>query len=154
VRGKAKGNIVKIFVNVTPVKTGTAEPVGAVQKVGCPGDIEPDTLLSYLTQQFGEPLEAAWTTTARHPKLQVGWIFPSPAHDGSGTAPPLDRELLVVPFTYDAEGSVIPFFEYQADAWSQFNEIAERGGFDDTVHFTLPQRTYEAHDTSAVERAC
>jgi len=39
----------KLLVNITPLKAGTGEPVGEVEKIPCPADVGPDTLLSYLT---------------------------------------------------------------------------------------------------------
>ncbi len=33
---------------------------------------------------FGEPIELAWTSTTRHPRLATGWIFPCMMASKSG----------------------------------------------------------------------
>jgi hypothetical protein len=44
--------VMRLFVKVIPLRAGTSEPAGEPRLVRCPRDVEPDTVLSFLTQQL------------------------------------------------------------------------------------------------------
>jgi hypothetical protein len=50
---------VRLFVKVIPLRAGTGEPAGEPCLVSCPPDVEPDTVLSFLTKRLGEVIETA-----------------------------------------------------------------------------------------------
>src|SRR5260370_41397677 len=84
----------RLFVKVIPLRAGTGEPAREPRLVCCPPDVEPDTILSFLTQQLGEVIEAVWTSTEHHERLGVGWVFPG----APATRPQQAVELACVSF--------------------------------------------------------
>ena len=91
----------QLYIKIIPVIAGTSRPAGDTLLMPCPHDVEPDTVLSLLTQCFGEPIETAWTSAARHEHLATGWIFLS----RQATASDPEIELLCVPHIWTAEGN-------------------------------------------------
>jgi len=134
---------VRLLVKIIPLSAGTAEPAGAPELRLCPPDVEPDTILSFLAGKFGDPVETAWTSTERHPRIETGWIFRSP-HKGE---PDRDVEILCVPFV-EVDGSLRPMYEHLADRRQEFEELASRGVFDRYTVIELPQRDYRAAQAS------
>lgn len=92
--------------------------------------MEADTILSFLTGKFGDPIETAWTSTDKHPRIETGWIF-RPPRTGE---PVRDVEILCVPFIEAADGSLRPMFEQLADQRQAFEELA---GSDAVDHYTV-----------------
>jgi hypothetical protein len=127
----------QLFVKVIPLRAGTTESAGEPRLVCCPPDVEPDTILSFLTQQLGEVIETAWITTSDHTRLPIGWIFPgTPAEE-----PREAIEVACVPFTESPGGSLQPLFEAQTDQRQQFSQLADNHD----QHVTTsrgPHRTY------------
>src|SRR6266702_4263583 len=109
----------RLFVKVIPLQAGTGEPAGEARLVYCPADVEPDTVLSFLTQRLGEVIETVWTSTEHHERLGVGWVFPG-APAGSHEA----VELACVPFLDGPGGGLQPMFEVQAGQRRQFAQLA------------------------------
>src|SRR5215470_14237214 len=69
------------------------DPAAGVDQRGCrrtplvvlPPEVEPDTILSFLTQRLGQFDETVWTSTEHHERLGVGWLFPGPSrHRAAG----------------------------------------------------------------------
>ena len=89
----------RLVVKVIPLSAGTAEPAGAPELLPCPPGVAADTILSFLTSTYGDPVETAWTSTERHPRIETGWIFRTPR---SGEPAP-DVEILCVPFVEKAQ---------------------------------------------------
>ena len=58
-----------LFVKVIPLRAGTGEPDGDPRMLRCPGDVEPDTILPFLTQRLGEAIDTVWTSTEHHEHL-------------------------------------------------------------------------------------
>jgi hypothetical protein len=135
----------QLYVKVVPLSAGTSQPAGEPLTVPCPPDVEPDTVLSFLTQKFGEPLEVAWTSTDRHPRLATGWIFPGmPA-----TATDPEVEYLCVPHIQTSDGTLHNMFELQADQRQEFEQLAASGAFDSYTVVTAPHRSYQPPSTQA-----
>jgi len=135
----------RLFIKIIPLRAGTAEPAGEPRILPCPPDVEPDTILSFLTQRLGEVIETIWTSTERHERIDTGWVFPgTPATESQDAV-----EVACVPFIETADGSLQPMFEVQADQRLQFSQLASRG-----LGYTLirwPQRQYQptvGQDTS------
>jgi len=128
----------RLLVKIIPLRAGTAEPAGAPELLPCPPDVEADTILSFLTGRFGDPVETAWTSTGRHPRLEAGWIFRAPqARDDDR-----DVEILCVPLIEAADGSWRSMFEQLADDRENFDELASHDAFDQHTVIELPQRDY------------
>src|SRR5215469_566426 len=82
-----------LFVKVIPLRAGASEPAGEPRLLGCPPDVEPDTILPFLTQRLGEPAETVWTSTEHHERLSIGWVFPA----APATGPQDAVELACIP---------------------------------------------------------
>lgn len=122
----------RLFVKVTPLMAGTSDQWADAKLLECPADVEPDTVLSFLTQRLGALIDTAWTSTERHARLAAGWIFPS----GDEA-----EELLCVPLVEGPDGSFQSMFELLADQRAEFDELLRTGKLDDYTVATLPQRT-------------
>jgi len=129
----------QLFGNIVPMKAGSAEPVGESGTIECPADVEPDTILSFLTQEFGPLVDTAWTNTDRHPRIDVGWIF------GGTASNPSDGpvELLCVPQIRVADGSLQSMFELLADQRQDFDRLAKSGKLKTYTVIERPQRDYQ-----------
>jgi hypothetical protein len=128
----------QLFVKVVPMKAASAEPAGNTETFECPSDVEPDTILSFLTQKFGDLIDTAWTYTDRHPLIEVGWIF-----GGTGSTPPEEPvELLCVPQIRAADGHLHSMFELLADQREDFMRLATSGHLDSHTVIERPQREY------------
>ena len=126
----------RLFVKVIPLRAGTGEPAGEARLVCCPPDVEPDTVLSFLTQQLGEVIETAWTSTEHHaPGRRLGLSRRSRRR----AAPAV--ELACVPFIEGPGGTLQPMFEVQAGQRRQFALLAGSHGLDATVS----QRPHHAY---------
>jgi hypothetical protein len=131
---------VQLFVKIVPLKAGSAEAAGDEEVIPCPPDVEPDTILSFLAQKFGELIDTAWTSTERHPRLETGWIFP-----GTSAVPPMEAiEFLCVPFIQAADGSLQSMFELLADQRQEFDQLAKSRAVDEYVVIEQPQRAYRS----------
>jgi hypothetical protein len=131
----------QLKMRITPLRRGTAEPVDEPRLFPCPADLEYDQILSFLMQFFGEePVEVAWTTTERHERVEVGWIFPAlPADSGE----PTDHiELLCVPVIEGDDGSRKPLFEVLADQRHELEQLAACGAIDKLTVSQAPLREY------------
>jgi Bacterial EndoU nuclease len=126
----------RLVIKVTPLKTGTSEPSGDAQLLECPSDVEPDTMLSFVSQRFGEVVDTAWTSTERHARLACGWIFATTAEDAG-------REFLCVPLVAMDDGSLRSMFELQADQRAEFEQLAHDGAVGNYTVVELPQRIYQ-----------
>ena len=129
----------ELFVKVTPVKAGTAEDVAAFQMVECPPDVEADTLLSFLTQQFGEPIDAAIVSNEKYQRLQVGWIFPGPPTD----VPEGTTERICTPFIELDDGSRVAMFAWLADTREVMERNAKDGSISELNVISKDQREYQ-----------
>jgi hypothetical protein len=127
----------QLFVKVIPLQAGTSEPAGEPRLVCCPPDVEPDTVLSFLTQQLGEVIETVRTPTEHHGRLGVGWVFPGAPATGRCEA----VELACVPFVESPGEALQPMFEVQADQRRQFAQLADSHSLDTTV-IQRPHRAY------------
>jgi hypothetical protein len=127
----------RLFVKVIPLQAGTGEPAGEPRLVCCPPDVEPDTILSFLTQQLGAVIDTVWTSTEHHERLGVGWVFP-----GAPAAGPQEAaEVACIPFIEGPGGTLQPMFEAQDSQRRQFAQLAGSHGLDTTVT-QRPHRTY------------
>jgi hypothetical protein len=137
----------QLFIKIIPLPAGTAEPAGQPRSIACPAGVEPDTILSFLTQQLGEVTETIWTPTGRHERIDTGWVFPAP-----GPAGPQDAvEIACVPLISTAEG-LQPMFEAQADQRQAFGQLAASHGMDHTI-IQRPQRACQRPGSSPLNRA-
>lgn len=130
----------QIYIKVIPITGGTSQQAGDSLMMPCPQDMEPDTVLSFLSQRFGEPIETAWTSTARHQRLATGWIFPGT----NATAHDPEIELLCVPHIRTGNGTLQNMFELQADQRHEFEQLATDGALDSLAILNAPHRTYQA----------
>ncbi len=112
----------QLYVKVLPVRAGTAEPVGEPLMQPCPSDVGPDTVLSFITGILGEPAGTAWTSSDRHPRFTIGWIF-------SGL-PDIDTdepvEFICMTYVQADDGSMQSLFELMADQRQEFGQLAGR----------------------------
>jgi len=60
-----------LFVKVIPLRAGTSDLAGEPRLLCCPPGVEPDTILSFLTQRLGEPVEPLWTSTKHPERLSI-----------------------------------------------------------------------------------
>jgi len=118
-----------LFVKVIPLRAGASEPAGEPRLLGCPPDVEPDTILPFLTQRLGEPAETVWTSTEHHERLSIGWVFPA----APATGPQDAVEFACIPFIESPDGALQPMFEVQADQRRHFAQLADSHGLDATV---------------------
>jgi Bacterial EndoU nuclease len=125
----------QLFVKVTPLRAGTSEASAEGELLRCPHDVEPATLLSFLTQLFGDVVDTAWTSTERHPRLACGWVFVGPGEHQR-------QEVVCVPLVATDDGSLRSMFELIADQRLEFDETARSGQLDDYTVITLPHRAY------------
>jgi hypothetical protein len=126
-------------IRITPLRAGTAEPVDEPRLLPCPPDLEPDQIRSFLVEFFRqEPVEIAWTTTGRHERLDIGWIFPALP----GDKPVNQLELLCVPVIEDDDGSRKPLFELLADMRQELEQLAANGEIDNLTVIQVPLREY------------
>jgi hypothetical protein len=111
----------RLQMKITPLRTGTAEPADRSRLFPCPAGLDADQVRPFLVQFFGEePVDLAWTTTARRERISIGWIFRAlPA-----IWPTEDIELLCVPVIEAADGSHIPLFELVADQRQDAGQLA------------------------------
>jgi hypothetical protein len=101
----------RLFIKAIPLRAGTGEPVGEPRLLRCPPDVEPDTILSFLTQRLGEVIETVWTSTKQHKHLGIGWVFPDTPATGQCEA----AELACIPFIESPDGTLQPMYEVQVD---------------------------------------
>ncbi len=129
----------QLFVKIVPIKAGSVELAGDGRTIECPVDVEPDTILSFLTQEFGTLVDTAWTYTDRHPRIEVGWIFGGTATNRS------DRpvELLCVPQVRVADGSLQSMFELLADQRQDFDMLTKTGKLETYTVIERPQSEYQ-----------
>lgn len=118
----------RLQMRITPLRTGTAEPADRSRLFPCPAGIEPGQIRSFLVQFFGEQLvDRAWTRTAQHEQINIGWIFRAlPAIWPAG-----DIELLCVPVAEASDGSHKPLFELLADQRQDMGQLATSGTTDE-----------------------
>src|SRR5215467_7720649 len=105
-----------LFVKVIPLPAGTTEPAGEPCLLRCPPDVEPDTILSFLTQRLGEPVEKVCTSTEHHQRLDIGWVFADVPTTGQQDA----TEFACIPFLESPDGQLRPMLEVQADQRGQY----------------------------------
>jgi len=129
----------QLYVNVIVVSAGTSEPAGDPMVVACPPDVAPETVLSFLTQKFGEPIDTAWTCTDQHPRITTGWVFPG--EPATATDPAL--EFICVPLVRAGDGTLQPLFELHADQRREFDELAADGAFDGYAVAMAAPRQYQ-----------
>ena len=131
-----------ITLKIAPVRIGSGEPIGESEWQDCPPDVEPDTLLSYVSQGFGEPIELVLTSTEMQKALAVGWFFRPPvASKWAGKA-----ELMVIPYITLDDGSEVAMFVHQAEQEAMFRNLHFEGKADRLVEIEQPQRPYRPHD--------
>ncbi len=135
-----------LFVKVIPLRAGTGEAAGEPRLVCCPPDVEPDTVLSFLTQRLGEVIETVWTSTEHHIRLDLGWVFGG----APATGPREPVEFACVPFIEGPGGSLVPMFEVQAGQRRQFAQLGDSRGLDTTV-IQQPDRAYHPAAWQAVQ---
>jgi len=130
----------QLFVKIIPLRAGSAEPAGKPRIITCPPDVEPDTILSFLTQRMGEVIETMCTSTQRHERIDIGWIFPGPR-----AAQPQDAiEFACVPLMETNDG-LQPMFEVQADRRLEFGQLAVSRG----IVYKIVQQPHRAYHPSA-----
>jgi hypothetical protein len=129
----------QLFVNVKviPLRTGTGESAGEPRLLRCPPDVAPDTIMSFLTQQLGEAIDTAWTSTGEHTRLAIGWVFPG----APATGPHEAVEVACAPFIEAPGGSPQPLFEVHAGQRRQSAQRAGSHSQDPTV-IRHPHRAY------------
>ena len=136
----------QLFVKVIPLRAGTGEPAGEPRLLCCSPDVEPDTVLSFLTQRLGEVIETVWTSTEHHIRLDIGWGFGG----APATGPQEAVEFACVPLIEGPGGSLLPMFEVQAGQRRQFAQLADSHGLDTTV-IQQPHRAYHPAAGPAVQ---
>ncbi len=127
-----------MYIKVITVPAGTSDPVDA-RLEPCPPDVEPATVQSYLTGKFGEPLRLVWTSTIRHPRVDIGWVFPGSPATGTDAA----QEILAIPTLIADDGTLQHMFEVQADQRQQFEQLAASGALDSHQVITALPRDYQ-----------
>ena len=138
----------QLKMRITPLRRGTAEPVDEPRLFPSPHDLGYDQILSFLVQFFGEePVDTAWTSTDRHERVNVGWIFAA-LPDDSGE-PIDDVELLCVPVIEGDDGSCKPLFEMLADQRQELGQLAADGAIDSLTIIEAAPREYERRDGDA-----
>ena len=55
-----------LVVKVIPLRAGASQPAGEPRLLSCPPEVQPDTILSFLAQRLGEPVELVWASTEHH----------------------------------------------------------------------------------------
>ena len=129
----------RLQIRITPLRAGTAEPADEPRLFPCPPDLEPDQIWSFLVQFFGEePIEIAWTSTERHERINLGWIFAALP----GGEPIESVELMCVPVIDTDDGSPKPLFEVLADQRQDFEHLAASGAIDKLTTVEAPLREY------------
>jgi hypothetical protein len=109
-----------LVVKIIPLGAGTRQPAGEPRLLSCPPEVEPDTILSFLTQRLGEPVGLVWAPTEHHKPRGIGWVFPAAATGGQDAV-----EFACVPFHQAPDGALLPLFEVHADQRPQFTPQAD-----------------------------
>jgi hypothetical protein len=135
----------------------------------CSEDVVPETMLSFLQQRLGDPIEAALMSTPRHPRLEVGWIFPGEAFARIGVEVPSRSNVLVTPMLRGAivraggadnfvkvrygEETLVSMFEVMADERLRLEQMANAGTgpFRSVGFLKLPPREYRPKGEQAGE---
>ena len=128
----------QLFVKIMPVNAGSSEQAGEFKVMACPPDVEADTVLSFLMQQYGEPVDTAYTSDENHARVEIGWVFPGPPGLASGES----TELICAPFIKIDDGSLQPMFEWFAAQREMMERLAKDGTFSEYTQVTNPQREY------------
>jgi len=131
--------VTRITLQVTPVRAGSGEPIAESERIDCPLDVAPDTLLSFLTERFGEPTEVALTATEKNPRIAIGWFF---RQLNTATRASDGVELMIIPFISLEDGSSVAMFLHQAEQLECFEALAKDQHLDLTV-IDQPQRDYK-----------
>lgn len=126
----------RLFIKMIPLRAGTSELAGEHGVFECPADVEPDTILSFLTQTLGDVIETIWTWSERHERIDVGWVFAAPDAEWQGVV-----DFACVPLLQTADG-LRPVFVVQSDQRREFADVADGRGLDYTV-IRGPQRVYQ-----------
>jgi hypothetical protein len=130
----------QLFVKVMPVNAGSSEQAGAFEMTACPPDVEADTVLSFLMQQYGEPIDTAYTSDEDSARVEIGWVFPGPPSAVSGEP----TDLISLPFIKIDDGSLQPMFQCFAAHREMMEQLAKDGTFSEYTKVTNPQREYRA----------
>jgi hypothetical protein len=86
-----------------------------------PPDAEPETVLSFLTQELGEAVETPWTSTEHDTHLGTGRIFPATPTTGRQGA----AELVGIPFIESPGRLLQLMYEVKAEQCAQFAQITD-----------------------------
>jgi hypothetical protein len=121
-----------LFVKVIPLRAGTSEPAGEPFLLRCPPDVGPDTIVSFLTQRLGDPVELVRMSTEPGERLGIGWIFPGALVAG----PPDAVEFACVPVIESLGGAVQPVFAIPA---GQRRQAAQRADSHEPVATIIRQ---------------
>ncbi len=97
-----------------------------------PPEVGLERVLAFLEERLGEAVDTTWTTTPRHPRVTVGWVFEDP--DGRPGI-----ELRAIPSIRDEHGTLIPIFVKQADLQQEFEQLFEEGALDRLEITEIPQ---------------
>jgi hypothetical protein len=127
-----------LYIKVITVRAGTSRPVDT-RLEPCPPGVEPANVQSYLTQKYGKLLRLVWTSTSRHPRVDIGWVFPGSPAAGTDT----EHEILCIPTLLADDGTPQHMFEVQANQRQDFEELAASGSFDSRQVITVPPRDYQ-----------
>ena len=133
-----------LYIKVASVRAGTSDSVDA-RLEPCPPGVEAATVRSYLARRFGEPLRLVWTSTSRHPRVDIGWVFPGGPAAGTDAAP----EILCIPALLADDGTLQDLFELQADQRQDFERLATSGASGGHQVITAPPRDSHSATTTA-----
>jgi hypothetical protein len=95
----------------------------------CPPEIDAYTVLSYLKQHYGKPLDVAYTESAEHGRVVVGWTFSAPPE----WARDREAELAAIPSSVGPRGDLVPIFLEQERRRAVFQRIVDEGLVDDAI---------------------
>ena len=105
----------RLFVKVTPIKSGASKALDEGEILRCPADVEPGTLLSFLSQRFGPVVDTAWPSTERHGRRARGWIL-------AGTDGWSGQQVLCEPFAEAEDGTTRSMAELLVDRSTEVDE--------------------------------
>ena len=120
---------------------GPREAYVAQRITRCPADVELHTVASWLSQQYGAPIDEARSVDPKVGELVVGWVYRVPSDWPD--ADPATQELVAMPMDANDDGEPgDSAFLIQAETRQWMQAAAEREGFPLEV-WRLEQTKYE-----------
>lgn len=107
----------------------------------CPQDVDIWNVRSYLEHHLGPVLDVAYTKSAEHGEIQVGWTFRAPKRDGF--------EVIAMPMIRDqATGDLTGAWIWEAEQRAMMQQLSTQFNITPTT-ITEPERAWTPPNNSS-----